>query len=313
MTGLTWEGSPFRLRVTLRRTAVALAKAVRPTSRPTLRRPTRRISQRTLTRTIGAAAVTLTLLPCFVAAQGRVSSASPETRRVTQSLEREISALAGRRTDLWFAYRMATTPNARQLCGGSHVVLESSTAITVMGKIETGELRRLRVFTPECDVDAGSVPLVSLEGVSPDDSASWLTALVKSRENDRDWRARVADPALNGLTLQAGDGAVKSLIALARDDARPDVRGRALVSLGQRAGQLAASTITNAIDRDPEVEVKKTAVRALSQLPKDEGVPLLIQVARSNRTPEVRREAMLRLGQSNDARAVKFFEEILTR
>jgi hypothetical protein len=262
-------------------------------------------------RTISTILV-LSLVPCVASAQGRISTPT-ETRRITQALDREITALAGRRTDLWLGYRMSTTANARQLCGGSHVALESSTAITIMAKLEGGELRRLRVFTPECDVDAGSVPLVWLDGVLPDDSASWLAGLVRSKENDRDWRARVSDAALDALALQSGDAAVRSLIALARDDARPDVRGRALISLGQRAGQQAAATITNAIERDPEAEVKKTAVAALARLPKDEGVPLLIQVARTNRTPDVRREAMLRLGQSNDPRAVRFFEEILTR
>ena len=59
--------------------------------------------------------------------------------------------------------------------------------------------------------------------------------------------------------------------------------------------------------------MKKKAVFALSQLPKDEGVPKLIDVARNNRNPEVRRQAMFWLGQSHDARAVKFFEDILLK
>ena len=59
--------------------------------------------------------------------------------------------------------------------------------------------------------------------------------------------------------------------------------------------------------------MKKNAVFALSQLPKDEGVPKLMEIARTNRNPEVRKQAMFWLGQSKDPRAVKFFEEILTR
>ena len=58
-------------------------------------------------------------------------------------------------------------------------------------------------------------------------------------------------------------------------------------------------------------EVKKRAVFALSQLPKDQGIPLLIGVARSHRNIEVRRQAMFWLGQSKDPRAVTFFEEVL--
>jgi HEAT repeat protein len=59
--------------------------------------------------------------------------------------------------------------------------------------------------------------------------------------------------------------------------------------------------------------VKKQAVFALQQLPPEQGVPLLIQVARSNRNPAVRKQAMFWLGQSQDPRAVQFFEEVLLR
>jgi HEAT repeat protein len=59
--------------------------------------------------------------------------------------------------------------------------------------------------------------------------------------------------------------------------------------------------------------MKKKAVFALSQLPKDEGVPKLMEVARTNRNPEVRKQAMFWLGESKDPRAVKFFEDILLR
>ena len=80
-----------------------------------------------------------------------------------------------------------------------------------------------------------------------------------------------------------------------------------------RAGEQAVLAIASAVDADPEIEVKKKAVFALSRLPKQEGVPLLIQVARSNPHREVRKQAMFWLGQSNDPRALAFFEEVLTR
>ena len=42
-----------------------------------------------------------------------------------------------------------------------------------------------------------------------------------------------------------------------------------------------------------------------------EGVPLLINVARKNTNPAVRKQAMFWLGQSKDPRAMEFFAEIL--
>jgi len=67
------------------------------------------------------------------------------------------------------------------------------------------------------------------------------------------------------------------------------------------------------IINDPETEIRKKAVFALSQLPKDEGVPKLIEVARSHRDAAVRKQAIFWLGQSRDPRALAFFEQVLTQ
>jgi len=103
------------------------------------------------------------------------------------------------------------------------------------------------------------------------------------------------------------------LLSLARDGATTAVKGNALFWLAQRAGDKAVGTITSAIENDPDTEVKKKAVFALSQMPKEDGVPKLIQVAETNRNPEVRKQAMFWLGQSNDPRALEFFEKVLAK
>jgi hypothetical protein len=54
-------------------------------------------------------------------------------------------------------------------------------------------------------------------------------------------------------------------------------------------------------------------VFALSQMPKQEGVPKLIQVAQTNKNPEVRKQAsdVLVGAVKNDPRALEFFEKVL--
>ena len=64
---------------------------------------------------------------------------------------------------------------------------------------------------------------------------------------------------------------------------------------------------------EPESGETMWEASQLSQLPKDEGVPKLIEVAQTNPTREVRKQAMFWLGQSNDPRALAFFEKILAR
>lgn len=135
-----------------------------------------------------------------------------------------------------------------------------------------------------------------------------LKALEKS-----DSSAEVRSQIAFALSVSREAGALDEMIRMAKDDTSSHVRGQALFWLAQKAGKKAVSAIDAAIENDPETDVKKKAVFALSQLPKDEGVPKLIEVAQSNRNPEVRKQAMFWLGQSNDPRALEFFERVLSR
>ena len=115
------------------------------------------------------------------------------------------------------------------------------------------------------------------------------------------------------LSVSRDPAAVDVMIRMAKEDESSHVRGQALFWLAQKAGKKAAATITGAIENDPDTEVKKKAVFALSQMPKEEGVPKLIEVAQTNRNPAVRKQAMFWLGQSNDPRALAFFEKVLSQ
>jgi hypothetical protein len=125
--------------------------------------------------------------------------------------------------------------------------------------------------------------------------------------------AEVRSQVAFALSVSHEPEALPEMIRMAKEDESTHVRGQALFWLAQKAGQRAVSTIEGAIENDPDTEVKKKAVFALSQLPKDEGVPKLIEVAKTNHNREVRKQAMFWLGQSNDPRALAFFEEILSR
>jgi len=138
-----------------------------------------------------------------------------------------------------------------------------------------------------------------------------FTALQRMTKNDpsSEVRAHVAF----ALSVSHEPGAIDEMIRMAHDDTSSHVRGQALFWIAQKAGKKAVGTITGAIENDPDIDVKKKAVFALSQLPKDEGVPKLIEVAQTNRNPEVRKQAMFWLGQSQDPRALQFFEKVLSQ
>jgi hypothetical protein len=138
-----------------------------------------------------------------------------------------------------------------------------------------------------------------------------LTALQRMAKKDpsAEVRAQVAF----ALSISKEPAALEEMIRMAHEDESGHVRGQAIFWLAQKAGKHAVSAIDSAIASDPDTDVKKQAVFALSQLPKDEGVPKLIEVAENNRNPEVRKQAMFWLGQSQDPRALGYFEKVLLK
>jgi HEAT repeat protein len=119
-----------------------------------------------------------------------------------------------------------------------------------------------------------------------------------------------SESALSAIALHRDAAASSAILDLAKNGT-PRLRQRALFWIARRAESQAAGIISQAIDGDPDNDVKRQAVSALAQLPRDEGTPLLIKLARSHANPVVRKQAMQMLGRSQDPRALSFFEDVL--
>ncbi len=113
-------------------------------------------------------------------------------------------------------------------------------------------------------------------------------------------------------------------LALARESARRDVAGEALLpAILADVDEIWRELLSMALDPENRQSVRKNAlfwvgqeaadaaVFALSQRRDEEGIPILMEVARTARDPETRRTAMFWLAQSEDDRVLAFFEEIL--
>lgn len=149
---------------------------------------------------------------------------------------------------------------------------------------------------------------IELGEVAAHEAAAFLLGDVAHAE-----RTRAARDALFAATLAADVEVWPDLLRIARDETlHVDVRKTSTFWLGQAAGDRIANELgTLARDDDQDLAVRRQALFALSQRPAGEGVPLLIEIARSDRHPELRRQALFWLGQSQDPRALRLFEEIL--
>ena len=253
---------------------------------------------------------------------------------------------------------------------------EKAENLLVLYRITGRSVGKIRVFTGDCELDAGGLKVLWLTEVKPEESIELLASFVRENQEGNKTGRKTSEAAICAISLHADPGAdralerfidpkrpaevrkdtafwlgnmrgqrgyeilrrmvqddpndkvreqcifalhiskvpqaINTIIEIARKDKSAHLRGQALFWLSQKAGEKAARAISDAVENDPETDVKKKAVFALSQLPKEQGTPKLIQVARMNRNREIRKDAIFWLGQSNDPRALDFFEEVLT-
>jgi HEAT repeat protein len=169
-----------------------------------------------------------------------------------------------------------------------------------------GDVSRVRVYVGG-EWSSGGGDITDLGTVSGPAAAKALISLAA--------RERRAGQAIFAATIADSAVVWPDLLVIAKDEnvARAN-RKDAVFWLSQAAGDAATAGLTElAENEDEDREVRDQAVFALSQLPEDQGIPVLIRLARSNKDPKVRRKALFWLGQSDDPRALRLIEEILTK
>jgi hypothetical protein len=237
-----------------------------------------------------------------------------ERRTPSADFARDVQGAVNRPTPAWIGYRVPVARRAdvamqsvETCCGRCR--LAPASELVVLARVQNGSILELRPLAVDCDMDAGGMPLIWFDGVSPDASVAWLSTFVTQPSEGR---RRIAENALVAIAQHAAPAASAALVRFAQTGAS-EIRSRAIFWLAQRAADQALPVIDAALTKDPDTEVKKQAVFALSRFPNQEGIPKLMEVARTHANPEVRRQAMFWLGQSKDPRAVDFFAQILLK
>jgi len=241
----------------------------------------------------------------LIAAPPRITNG---TLQSAPSLAQGESAGAG-----WIGFAFTTAKPMSITCCGDNISIHrddrgeihpaGSSAVVLFARYDAGQVVKIRLYSPDCALDAGGQTVRWVESVSPVESLQFLRRVVTNGDS------RARNGALLALSLHAN--ATDTLIDFARNSADAHVRGQALFWLAQSAGEKAAATLRHAVDNDPDQSVRAKAVFGISQLPDDESIPLLIDLLKHNRSREVRKKAAFWLGQKKDPRALAAIEEIL--
>ncbi len=150
--------------------------------------------------------------------------------------------------------------------------------------------------------------LTDYGAVGDRDATAYFLSLARTAE------ASVAREAVAPVALADSVTVAPELLALAGDRARPvDVRKNALFWAGQVDERNVSTPVGRIADDSTEDRrVREQAVFVLSQLPEGEGVPALLDIARSNRDSWLAAKATFWLGQIDDPRASAMLRQLVT-
>ncbi|MBC7932438.1 MAG: HEAT repeat domain-containing protein [Rubrivivax sp.] len=124
----------------------------------------------------------------------------------------------------------------------------------------------------------------------------------------------VREQIIHALSEMKSKLAEDKLFEIARSTASEELRQSAIHRLGELVSERSFQMLSDTVNSSGEkTEVQLEAVRAISERPTEQSVPMLIKVARTHPNPEVRKEAIRKLGETGDQRAVEFFREILPK
>ncbi|MBX3145367.1 MAG: HEAT repeat domain-containing protein [Gemmatimonadales bacterium] len=123
----------------------------------------------------------------------------------------------------------------------------------------------------------------------------------------------IKDKIVFAVSQQSGSDARAWLLSIARDTREDlEIRKRAIFWIAQSGGT-GLPELFSLYDRIEERAIREQLIFAYSQRQERGAVDKLIEIARSDKDPELRKKAIFWLSQSRDPRVAVFLEEMLTK
>ena len=180
------------------------------------------------------------------------------------------------------------------------VRLEGPDSLVVLYRVEEKAVQRIRIFSPDCELDAGGLTIHWLDGVNGADSVKLLSTFVSRADVKSD---RLSDAALSGIAMHKDEAADAALERFGTKENPEFVRKKVTFWMGNARGKRGFEAVKKIARDDPSDEVRKSAMFGLSQSSDDQSVPELVRFARQDASPKVRGEAIFWLAQKAGQRA----------
>jgi hypothetical protein len=221
-------------------------------------------------------------------------NAKVDTKSAAAGLEREFKALLTTSPQpAWIGYEVPAVRTANLDCQyvrdgfstAGIVHLEPPTHAVILFRVEGNSVGKLRSLSPDCEIDAGDLPVHWLTNVEPAQSIALLATFVPQRELD-------SNGPVNAIAMHA-DPAADAVLDKFLAPNQPDwLRQRTASLVGAERGRHGVEVLKNVIANDYSESVKQSALSGLSRNKEPEALALLMTTARNDHDPRVRSQAI---------------------
>jgi HEAT repeat protein len=195
-----------------------------------------------------------------------------------------------------------TSMARRAPAGGTGVVrLEPSDRMIVLIRVAAREIDRVRVFSEDCELDAGGTRVTWLTDVRPADSVALLESFVAPTTPLR--RDRVIEGSISAMALHADAAADPALERLVTPPQPDSVRRKVTFWLGNARKARGLAILKRVVNDDPSDEVRKGAIFGISQSHEPDAFETLAGLVKSHPSSRISSEAIFWLGHRDDPRA----------
>jgi hypothetical protein len=257
------------------------------------------------------------------------------------SLEREISAI-GKQTSqpVWIGYSVPIVAGNHRICCYSeedsrkpralrkgHCNLEGrdngmnfqtnndsdgagAEKLIVLARAENNRIGKLRVFTDDCELDAGGLTVHWFGNVDAKQSLAFLETFV-SKEPRAKGEKNLSGSAIGAIALHESPAADESLARLIEASWPLEVRKDAAFWMGNVRGKAGFENLRRLVHNDADDKLREHCIFALHICKEPGSIQEIIDIARHDKSSHVRSQALFWLSQKAGAKAAEALTEAI--
>ncbi len=219
----------------------------------------------------------------LTAQQPRIANARVETRAAGNLQATFQSAVAAAELPVWLAYAVPAVKGHGESCYGNNgltrtgpVMLEGSTTLVVLFRLEHHAVDKMRNFYSDCQLDAGGLPVILLTGVRPAESV----ALLETRT------------AIEAIAMHDDPAADTALERFGNPSQPVKVREKLGFALAAFRGKKGFELLKRLNTNEADDRVREKNMFAFSVSKEPQAIDSLIDAAKNDKSPKVRSQAL---------------------